>query len=292
MLRIGIVGSENSHTANVAKIVNVEKKIPDASIVAVWGETEELAAKAAEAGKIPAIVKDPAEMIGKIDGVMVDHRHARFHIPAMEPFLAAKIPMFIDKPLCYRVAEGKDFLARCRKAGVPVISMSSIALQASFRQFAQKVAAAGKIYAAYSVGPADIHSQYGNIFFYGIHQIDPLVEMFGMDIASAHLTEFDPKHAAAQIYWKNGLVASMHCVEGWDTGFQFGVTTATGPLAFKVVDDANSTLPGTEKFVEMFRTRKEPYTHRRMLTPIAVLEALEKSQTSGKIEAVDPLEGV
>lgn len=287
MLKIGIVGSENSHTAQVAKIMNVDKKIPDASVVAVWGETDEFAAKAAQAGQIPTIVKDPKEMIGKIDGVMVDHRHPKFHIPAMEPFLAAKIPMFIDKPLCYRLAEGKDFLARCRKAGVPVTSMSSIARQASFHEFAKKVAAAGKIYAAYTAGPIDIHSQYGNIFFYGIHQIDPLVELFGTDIAAAHLTEFDAKHAAAEIYWKNGVVACMHCIDGWDTGFQFGVTTATGPISMKLVDDANSTLPGTEIFVKMFQTRKEPFSHSRMLAPIAVLEALEKSQTSGKIEPVE-----
>jgi predicted dehydrogenase len=287
MLRIGIVGSENSHTAQVAKIINVEKKFPGVAVVAVWGETDEVAAKAAQAGQIPTVVKDPKEMIGKVEGVMVDHRHAKFHIPAMEPFLAARIPMFIDKPLCYRLAEGRDFLARCRQAGVPVTSVSSVALQGSFRQFAQKVVAAGKVYAACSAGPIDIHSPYGNIFFYGIHQIDPLVALLGTEVAAAQVTEFGPKRAAALIYWRSGVVASMHCIDGWDTGFQFGVTTAGGPLAFKVIDDANSTLPGTEVFVKMFQTGQEPFHHQRMLAPIAVLEALEKSQTSGKIEAIE-----
>lgn len=287
MLRIGIVGAENSHSAAIAKTINVDKAVHDVAVVSIWGETDEFAAKAAQAGQIPTIVKDPKEMIGKVDAVAVDHRHAKFHIPAMEPFLAARLPMFIDKPLCYRLAEGKDFLARCKKAGVPVTSFSTIALQAHFQQFKQDVAKAGKISAASTAGPADVHSQWGGIFFYGIHQVDPLVELFGTDVAAARLTEFDPKHAVCELYWKSGITASLHCVEGWDTGFQFAVTANAGPMGIKLNNDADPYLAGIRIFTKMFQTSVEPFSHSRILAPVAVLEALEKSQASGKIETVE-----
>ena len=35
--------------------------------------------------------------------------------------------MFIDKPFCYRLDEGIEFLALARKHGTPVTSFSSIA---------------------------------------------------------------------------------------------------------------------------------------------------------------------
>ena len=48
MLRIGMVGAENSHTAAIAKVLNVDKRIPGVRATCVWGETRGHARKAAE----------------------------------------------------------------------------------------------------------------------------------------------------------------------------------------------------------------------------------------------------
>ena len=73
-LRIGIIGAENSHTIGFGKMFNIDKKFPEVSLTHVWGETDTFAQKAAEGGHIPNIVKDPSEMLGKIDALIVDHR--------------------------------------------------------------------------------------------------------------------------------------------------------------------------------------------------------------------------
>ena len=70
MIRMGIVGAENTHTAAIARILNVDKQVKGAQVVALWGETEEFAKKAAEAGQVPTIVTRPEEMIGQVDAVM------------------------------------------------------------------------------------------------------------------------------------------------------------------------------------------------------------------------------
>ena len=91
MIRVGIVGAENSHSAAIARTLNVAKAVPGFRVVAIWGETAAFAQRSAEAGQIPKIVKRPADMIGHIDGVMIDHRHAKYHLSAAEPFLAAHV---------------------------------------------------------------------------------------------------------------------------------------------------------------------------------------------------------
>ena len=111
-MNIGIVGAENSHTAAIAKLINVEKRIPGVRVTHVWGETKAYAKAAAEAGQIPHIVARPEDMIGQVEAACVDHRHGKFHLPAVKPLLEAKLPLFVDKPFCYRKAEGKRFLAR------------------------------------------------------------------------------------------------------------------------------------------------------------------------------------
>ncbi|MBN1987014.1 MAG: Gfo/Idh/MocA family oxidoreductase, partial [Prolixibacteraceae bacterium] len=119
---IGIIGAENSHTAGFGRLFNIDKKFPGAELKYVWGETDEFAQSAMQKGNIPTQVKDPKEMIEKIDALIVDHRHPKYHLEAARPFVEAGIPTFVDKPFCYRTSEGKDFLQMAKAKGTPVSS--------------------------------------------------------------------------------------------------------------------------------------------------------------------------
>ena len=187
-IRIGIIGAENSHTAGLGKIFNTDKKFPGAEVKYVWGETDEFAKRAMERGNIPNQVKDPAEMLGKIDALIVDHRHPKFHIEAATPFIKEGIPTFIDKPFCYRAAEGKEFLEMARKAGTPVTSYSSIAQSAATFDIKKQLEALGEISQVVRYGPVDLDSQYGGVFFYGVHMVQPLLYIFGEDVKRVRIS--------------------------------------------------------------------------------------------------------
>ncbi|HKI89289.1 MAG TPA: hypothetical protein VKA38_09695, partial [Draconibacterium sp.] len=81
-IRIGIIGAENSHTAGYGKVFNIEKKFPGVEVKYVWGETDAFAKAAMKKGNIPNQIKDPKEMMGKIDALIVDHRHPKYHLAA------------------------------------------------------------------------------------------------------------------------------------------------------------------------------------------------------------------
>ena len=159
-LRIGIIGAENSHTIGFGKIFNIDKKFPAAEVKYVWGETDEFARNAAEKGGIPHIVKDPEEMLGKIDALIVDHRHAQYHLKAATPFIKERIPTFIDKPFCYRAAEGEEFLALARKYGTPVTSYSTIAQSAATFDIKEQIESMGEINQVVRTGPVEMDSKY------------------------------------------------------------------------------------------------------------------------------------
>lgn len=95
---IGIIGAENNHTIGYRKLINVGKKFPGVKVNYVWEETEAFALHAQKERTLPNRVKDPPEMLGRIDALLVDHRHPNYHLSAATPFLEAIIPMFIDKP--------------------------------------------------------------------------------------------------------------------------------------------------------------------------------------------------
>ena len=283
-LRIGIIGAENSHTIGYGKMFNIEKKFPGVEVKYVWGETDDFASNAAEKGSIPNIVKDPKEMLGKIDALIVDHRHAKYHLEAATPFIKSGIPAFIDKPFCYRAAEGKAFLELAREHGTPVTSYSSIAHSNSTIDIKKQAESMGKINQVVRYGPLDMDSKYGGIFFYGVHLVQPLMNMFGEDIERVRVTR-NGQNGSANLVFKSGLFATLvfkNLAYDWETF----VETKEGLVELKSRVKESDPAINYVDMVEMFRTGKEPRSHQSILNCVSVLEALEKSVASQNWEEV------
>ena len=276
MIRIGIVGAENSHTVAIAKTLNIDKKVSGCRIVSVWGESARYARDASERGQIPQIVKEPAGMIGHVDAACVDHRHAKFHLPAVKPLLEAKIPLFVDKPFCYRVAEGKRFLARASKLKVPVCSFSVLPKQASFAQLVKDTRKLGKIISIITTGSCDIRSKWGGVSFYGIHQVDMVLRLLDQDVTHAQIN-LGKKNHTGTLLSTGGAVSTMNLLTEGHSAFHVSIIAEKGRLDRTIPFDDNPYLTGTKTFCKMFKTGKTDETAETMLKPVAVLEALEKS---------------
>ena len=281
MPNIGIIGAENSHTVAIAKTINIDRLVSGFSVTHVWGETPDDAKDAQERGLIPNIVEDPEDLIGQVDAAIVDHRHPKYHLPAVRPLLEAKIPLFVDKPFCYRLDEGKEFLARARELNVPVCSFSVLPKQASFSQLQEDVRELGRIISVVSTGPCDIDSEYGGVFFYGIHQVDMVVRLLDQDITHVQLNRGKQNHTAT-LYSASGAISTMNLVGEGRVDFHVSVIGEKGRADRVIGYDENTYLTGVLDFCRMFSTGETDETDGSILTPVAVLEALEKSQESGE----------
>lgn len=279
-MRIGIIGAENSHTAGYGKLFNTDKKFPGIEVKYVWGETDEFAQRAMKRGNIPNQVKDPREMLGKIDALIVDHRHPKHHLKAAEPFIKEGIPTFIDKPFCYRADEGKEFLQLARKTGTPVSSYSSIAHSDETFDMKEQADNMKDIIQVIWAGPVDLDSQYGGVFFYGVHIVQPLMYIFGEDIEEVKVTR-DGQYGNAGVKFSSGLFATLvfkRKAYGWETFVETPEKMTELKSRVKESDPAKCYVD----MVEMFRTGKEHRSHQSILNCVSVLEALEKSAKTEK----------
>lgn len=277
MIRVGIVGAENSHTVHIAKVLNVAKAVSGLRVTHVWGETSEFAEAAAKAGRIANIVVEPEDMISHVDGVVFDHRHAKEHLSAAKPFLDERLPLFVDKPFCYRISEGRRFLARACALGVPVCSFSVLPKQASFLRLTKKIEALGGIHTVTTSGSCDIKSKWGGIFFYGIHQVDMLVRLLGYDFYSGTVTRGCGKNHTATVLFRSGAVGTMNLIGESSPQFHVSAIGERGRVDGVVTFDRSMYLAGIREFSHMFKTGKTDETDETMLGPVCVLEGLEKS---------------
>jgi predicted dehydrogenase len=275
MLKIGIVGAENTHCPSIAKLCNVEKAV-EARVVAVWGETREFAESAAKTGEIPSIVNDWRDMAGQVDGVMIDHRHAGPHAEAATYFVKKGVPCFVDKPFTFTLAEGKRLCALARRKGVPITSFSTVVLQQNFGQFKEAVGKIGTVVNFATAGPCDLKSKYGGVFFYGIHQVDPIIELFGTGVDRVYVKPH-AKGGVAVLTYKSGPLVTLSFVNNGNHKFHWTAIGDKEIVAWPHTNDESVYLKGARLFTEMFASGKDPFAHERFLAPVAVLEAMAKS---------------
>ena len=139
--------------------------------------------------------------------------------------------------------------------------------------------------AATFFGPCDLKSPYGGIFFYGIHQLYMALDLCGVDVKKVLLAR-NGKHATGLLFYRDGRIVTLNLVAGGMPGFAATAVGAEGSHHAPITMDASPYLEGVKTFTTMFKTGKEPITYARMLKPVEVLEALQKSQTSRQVEKV------
>lgn len=290
IFKIGIIGAENSHTSEFGRIFNIDKAFPGMEVKYVWGETEEFAKIAMEKGNIPKMVKEPNQMLGKIDGLIVDHRHGKFHLKPAIPFIEAGIPTFIDKPFCHRAKQGKEFLALAKKHDTPVTSFSSIANSHQTFDIKEQLKTMGTINQIVRYGPVDLTSKYGGIFFYGAHIIQPLLYIFEDTVKKVRVLQNGQNSSASLVFESGMLVTLVFTTKKY--GWQTFVETEEGIVELK--SNIEEKMPGKnyDDMVEMFKTGKEPRSHEHIIYGVTVLEALEKSIASDQWENVIPYDEI
>jgi hypothetical protein len=132
-----------------------------------------------------------------------------------------------------------------------------------------------------SAGHCDVESPYGGVFFYGVHQIQRLVELFGEDVSRVRVSR-QGKDALGILLFASGLQATV-IMSAKRPPFEIAVVTGKGlrKLEPAVKDDP---LTPYREIVQLFRERKEPRSHESLLKETAILEALERSVQSDRWE--------
>ncbi len=285
MLRVGIVGSENSHTLHFAKLINVEKKFRGTKVVAVWGEEPNHTQNVAQQTGIPEIVTKPEKMVGKVDLAIVDHRHARYHIPAATPLVRAGIPVLVDKPFSWNVPEGKRLLALAAKKKTLVTSYSCVRYSDGFLKDKETIQGLGKITSVDYFGPCDVNSPYGGIFFYGIHQVEMMTAHLGIDVVAVQFNKGTTNDHTATVYYKDGPIVTLHLLKDYKGGFRYTFCGAGGTVHLPL-DYSGLYEKGLKAFFRMVKSGKNDFSERELLAPVAILETLAKSIQSGQREKI------
>jgi len=220
------------------------------------------------------LVDQPGDMIGKVDGMLIEAVDGNVHFDRARPFLEAGIPCFIDKPFSCNVADARKIVQLAEKKNLPIFSSSSLRYATELVEFL-KDASHGAIIGAVAYGPAWKQSRNPGLFHYGIHAVELLYTLMGPGCVRVTCIS-DKDVDLATGHWNDGRVATIRGIRSGEPGY--------GALVFR--EKENRALRIDTKFVyrellkqivAMFRTGQSPLDIAVTLEITGFMEAALKS---------------
>jgi len=135
IFRLGMIGLDTSHVIAFTQIINNPKNNYGCKVVAGYpGGSPDMPASADRVEKFTnqlrdklgvEIVESIEQLCEKVDGVMLESVDGRPHLEQVRPVIAAKKPVFVDKPVAASLEDVIEIFRLAKENNVPCWSSSA-----------------------------------------------------------------------------------------------------------------------------------------------------------------------
>lgn len=281
MIRIGILGSDNSHALAFSKLCNIPDEngiyaYEDVRVTAIYGKDDdpEHTKEVAREGKVEFIANSPEEFFGKVDAVMVVYRKGSYHVPDILPFIEKGYPVWIDKPIAASSDDIELLKAAYEKHNALVTGGSTMKYNYEVQtiQNRMKEDKFGKVYGGSITFSIDMDEKYDGIYFYSSHLVEMVLSIFGYDIESVMATKIGKRQCGVVAKYSDKIVHMC-----FNDGDRYYITINAEKSYNCEADICIIYKLGFDKFVEMIKTKRMPLSFDKLVKPVYVIKAMEKS---------------
>ena len=290
-LRVGMIGLDTSHVVQYLGILNDPQHkdhVPGAKIIAGFkGGSPDVESRRSRVDgftktaveKYGVKMYDTIEELAKnVDAILILSVDGRPHLDQFRRTLAAKKPVFIDKPLAGSLRDCLEIARLSKEHKVPVFSSSSLRYSPdSPARQPELMEKAGTVAAAYSFGPAEIEPHHPDMFWSGIHAVEALYTVLGTGCEKVVRTHTKNTDVITGV-WSDGRVGTMQGNRSGRAGY--GVTVV-GSKAAVSGGTKHSYKPLVEDYVKFFQTGVSPVPIETTVELHAFMEAADESKRRG-----------
>ena len=286
-LRAGMIGLDTSHVPAFAKIFdnpNATGDLAGVKVVAgypggtdipasrdrVKGFTEQLRGMGIE------IVDTIPQLLDRVDVVLLESVDGRIHLQEATPVIKAGKPLFIDKPAAGSLADTIAIYELAKKHNVPCFSSSSLRFAPGVQELL-KDEKLGTIAGAITWGSCTYQEGTPDMFFYGIHGIEPLYVLMGTGCETVTRIQTKDTDLVSGV-WKDGRVGTYRGIRRNKADF--------GAIAFGSKGIVQTGREGgyeelCREIGRFFKTRKAPVQPEETIEIFAFMEAAHESKRQG-----------
>jgi predicted dehydrogenase len=232
--------------------------------------TEAIRAKGVE------IVDSIPKLLEKVDVVMLESVDGRIHLQEATEVIKAGKPLWIDKPVASSLTEAIIILELAKKHKVPVFSSSALRFGTEI-QALRNSEELGKINGASTWGPCSASPGMPDLFFYGIHGVEPLFTLMGPGCQTVSRAITKNVDFVTGV-WKDGRVGTYRGLHGGKSSFGAAVYGTNAILPVNKAGDYNELCVEIAKF---FKTHQSPVSAEETLEIFTFMEAADESKRLG-----------
>jgi predicted dehydrogenase len=215
-------------------------------------------------------------LLEKVDVVLIESVDGRIHLQEAIPVLNARKPLWLDKPVAGSLADAVVIYELAKKRGVPVLSSSSLRFGPGI-QAVLKDAEIGPILGAATWGSCSYSPGTPDLFFYGIHGVEPLFTILGTGCESVSRVHTDNVDFVTGV-WKDGRVGTYRGVR---KGAASPGATVFGTKKIVQADRLGGYEDLCREIGRFFKTGKPPVSAEETLEIFAFMEAADESKRRG-----------
>lgn len=287
MIRVGLVDADTSHCIAFAQRLNhmdvpEAEQVAGARVVAAWpGDSEMMPDRipdyaAQMRGYGIEIVENSADLLDKIDAVMVVTQQGARHLERARPFLERGMPTFIDKPFAATPAQAEAIIALARRHGAPLMGCSALRYDPTMQEALRRQDEWGSILSADVYVPAGLHPGNPGLLHYGIHGVEILFTLLGAGCASVSSLRSEKGEVAVGL-WDDGRSGAVRGLRAEKYAFGFTAHYEQGHFSASI-EGAAFYREMLKVVVGMFKTRIEPFDPGIERDIIAFISAAGESQ--------------
>lgn len=289
MIKLGILDFDTSHAVEFTRRLNQvegtppEQLVEGARVVIGCPGESKLSPERIEGYTVQMkkfgvpLVDKPGDMIGKVDGMLIEAVDGTVHLDRAKPFLEAGIPCFIDKPFTCSTADAKRIVELSQKHKAPVFSASSLRFAPEVVEYVADPSP-GRLVGCAVYGPASLSpvpERNPGLFHYGIHPIEVLYTLMGPGCKRVTCTHEKGVDVVTG-QWNGGRVGTVRGIRDGASGYGF---TAFAEKTIRTVPVKTNFIYREllKQIVEFFKTGKSPVEPATMIEIMAFIEAANKS---------------
>ena len=265
----------------------LRREFGSSRVVSWWSEDPAAARAAADRFSVPSVAASLADLIDRVDAVLVCTKHASTHYAIAKAAIAAGRHVFVDKPFTSSYEEAASLIEMAEAAGVVLMSSSPWRFAPVVRKLKTQLATLGEVRSVVCSAPA-IDGP-----FYLTHSADVVDELVGPGLLSAMLWP-GRIHDAILMEYQNGVRGLINGMR--ETGW-FRHVAVFGERGYVEAEITNrqrdfGKVELVRRFVNGASRREPPLEPERMLDVMRVLSAPKVTATVlGALRPRDGREG-
>jgi hypothetical protein len=286
-IRVGIIGTDTSHVSAFTRVLNDPSNpehVPGVRVVAAFkGGSPDVESSYSRVDKFAEELRttwkveffnDIPTLCSKVDAILLESVDGRTHLAQAKQVIAAKKPLFIDKPLAATLEDAREIARLAREANVPWFSSSSLRWSdpAVTMKFPDLKGAM-----TWGPGPTEPH-HYLDLSWYAIHPIEMLYALMGTGCVEVTRVS-TPGADIVTGRWKDGrlgVVRAMRPSGGYGAVVFREKEVVQSPPKFR-----SSYVPMLREIVKFFETKKPPVSNEETLEIFAFMDAAQRSKEAG-----------